>query len=252
MGAARVIAVVAVMLLAAVHAGLAHGAGLSELTAALDRAQKPAEYARLAAELSVKASCAEAEGGSDAGALTQLGRAYYLLGEEEADRTKRLAYFNQSVDASDRALNARPGDTHALYWRSMAFLQKADIVGGMTALGLVKRALKAFGEVAAKDPSYDRAGALRSHGKVLMEAPAWAFIGDKKRGVDLLEKAKCVAPDSLLNRLYLAEAYNVTGRKPEAVAELKYIAGAPLDPVRPADDANVKKDAARLLKEIGG
>lgn len=251
MGAARVISVIAVVLLA-VHAAVAYGAGLPELTAALDRAQKPAEYARLAAELAVKASSAEAEGGVDAGVLTQLGRAYYLLGEAETGKPKRLAYFNQSVDATDRALKARPGDTHALYWRSMAYLQKADIVGGMTALGLVKRALKAFDEVAAKDPSYDRAGALRSHGKVLMEAPTWAFIGDKKRGVDLLEKAKCVDPDSLLNRLYLAEAYYATGRKPEAVAELKYIAGAPLDAVRPVDDVNVKKDAARLLKELGG
>jgi tetratricopeptide (TPR) repeat protein len=250
---AKIKAVSAAAVFLALTASAAYCAELAELTSQLDRAQWPAEFARVAARLEIMASPGE-DGGLivPEGALTQLARADYLIGEAECDKKKRLAFFNKSIAASDRALAGSPDDIRALYWRSMACLQKADIVGGISALGLVKHALKAFEEVAAKDPAYDRAGALRSHGKVLMEAPAWAFVGDRVKGVALLERAKSIDPASLLNRLYLADAYAETGREPEARTELMFIMSAPLDSLKPMDDEKVKKDAARLLDKLGG
>lgn len=224
----------------------ARASELDDLAAGLDAAREPAEYARLAARLDLLA-CGEGAGAK--GALTQLARAYYLLGEAEGVEQRRLAYLDRALDASELALKADPGDSRALYWRSMAYLQKADIEGGLSALGMVKRALKGFETVESQAPLYDCAGAYRSHGKVLMEAPAWAFIGDKKKGVELLEKAKELAPGALINRLYLAEAYSETGRQDEAVAELEYVAAAPLSETKPRDDIAVKEDAARLLAE---
>lgn len=231
----------------AAMAGAALAANAKDIAAELDRAETQEAFASAAGRLSLIA-----EDGSDPDALVQLGRAYYLLGEAECDKTRRMGYLDKSIEASEKALKARPDNVHALYWGSMAFLQKADLVGGLSALGLVKKALKGLEEVACKDEGYDRAGACRSHGKVLMEAPAWAFIGDKKRGVELLEKARAIAPDSLLNRLYLAEAYNETGREAEALKELKFIIDAPLDQLRPGDDKKVKDDAQKLLKKLGG
>ncbi len=219
---------------------------LDELTAELDAAEEPADFARMAARLELLTS---EEGEQAKGALTQLARAYYLLGEAKGIEQKRLSYLDKAVDASERALKEDPEGVRALYWRSMAFLQKADIQGGLSALGMVKRALKGFETVEARDPGYDSAGAYRSHGKVLMEAPAWTFIGDKEMAVELLEKAKAIAPDALINRLYLAEAYSRTGRTKDAVAELEYIADAPVSKVKPKDDMAVKEDAARLLAE---
>jgi len=221
------------------------GSSLGDITSALDRAKGPADIAREVPVLE-----AMAQGCRDASVYTQLSRAYYLLGEAEKKKAARLKYFDEAIAASEKALAAGPSDCHALYWRSMAKLQKADIVNSLTALGLVKDALRGLEEVEGKDALYDFAGAYRSRGKVLIEAPSWAFIGDKKKGLALLVKAKELAPGCLVNRLYLAQAYLKNDRAKEAKAEIDYILAAPPDRDKP-DDIEVKEDARKLMSEAG-
>jgi len=222
----------------------AAGPSIKDITAALDRAQTPSDITR-------QVSIIEAMGGKKGAAeYAQLARAYYLLGDEEKDKNRRLANFDRAVAASDSALRSTPGYCYALYWRSMALLQKADIAGGLSALRMVKQALRDLETVEAVDVYYDSAGAARTRGKVLIEAPAWAFIGDKKKGTALLEKAKSLSPTCLINRLYLAEAYLKTDRQKEAASELDYIMNAPVDKTRPKDDLSVKQDADRLMNDV--
>lgn len=218
------------------------------LTARLDDASGAADINKAATALEALTSGAQAPPGS----LTQLGRAYYLMGESEKDKARRLSCFDRSLGASESALKANPADLHALYWRSIARLQKADLVGGLTALKLVKGALRDLDTVSAKDPLYDGAGADRLRGKVLMDAPSWAFIGDKNKGVILLECAAKRAPNLLINRFYLADAYACVGRDKEAVSEISFIMAAPVDKKKPADDLEVKGDAGKLLKKLTG
>ncbi len=224
------------------------GPSLDEITTALDHAQGPADVGRQAALLEAMTSGPEAR--KSYPALTQLTRAYYLIGESEKKEDIKRKYLDRALAASERALAAGPLDCHALYWRCMALLQKADIVNGLSALGLVKEALRGLEEVAAKDALYDSAGAYRSRGKVLIEAPGWAFIGDRKKGLALLMKAKETAPGSLINRLYLAQAFVNNDKLAEARAEIDYIIKAPVGPDS-KDDLEVKDDARKLLKEIG-
>ena len=221
----------------------AFAATAEDMAAALDRADGLPEIARQADALD-KASCS-GQGGAKADCA--LARAYYLLGEGETDKGRRLSYFDRATGRADRALKLEPALVHALYWKCMAELQKADLAGGLKALRLVKDALRGFETVAAKDPLYDSAGAYRSSGKVLIDAPAWAFIGDKKKGMRLLEKAKELAPGCLINRLYLAQAYQKNGRDAEARAEAEYVMRAPVDEKNRKDDLEVKGEAGRLL-----
>ena len=178
---------------------------------------------------------------------TGLAQAYYLQGEAEPDHARRVAYLDKAIAAADHVLGAEPGAAHALYWRSMSYLLKAEVVGGLKALRLVKQALRDLEFVASKDPAYDSAGAYRSRGKVLIDAPSWAFIGDKKKGLELLVKAKGIAPTCLINRLYLAQAYVKNGRPGEARAELDYIRA---DRSNTKDDLKIKDDAGRLRDEL--
>jgi len=233
--------IVATMLTMAVPA-LA-GPTVEDVARALDHANGRAEISKQAAIL-------EGMPAGDAKAATQLARAHYLLGESEKDKKKRLPDLDKAIAASYRALASEPGNAYALYWKSMAQLQKADVVGGLKALKLVKEALRGLEAVAVKDPLYDNAGAYRSRGRVLMEAPSWAFLGDKKEGVRLLEKAKATAPDCLLNRLYLAEAYRDTGRKAEAKAEAEFILAAPVRARVNIDDVEMKDSARKLLADM--
>jgi len=214
---------------------------VKDAASALDRAEEPAQFSEQAVRLETYMHTLQKP---QPDALAQLARAYYLQGEAEKNKIKKFAYLDKSVDAADRALKAAPGDNIALYWRSMSLLQKADISSGFTALGFVKEALKGLETVGDKAPAYDFAGAFRSRGKVLIEAPGWSFIGDKKKGLELLQKAKKLAPNLLVNRLYLAQAYKANGMLGEAVTELEYIIAAP---ARTKDDLKTKEEARRLL-----
>ena len=69
--------------------------------------------------------------------------------------------------------------------------------------------------------------------------------------MELLEKAGAISPDTLINRLYLAQAYHDLGRDNDALRELGYIEKAKPGPLRPMDDLKVKQDASRLMDEIG-
>lgn len=213
-------------------------------TSALDRAEEPAQFAEQAVQLETYMHTLQKP---QPDALAQLSRAYYLLGEAEKDKKKKSAYLDKSVSAADRALSSAPGDYIALYWRSMSLLQKADISSGITALRFVKEALKGLEAVGDRDPSYDSGGAFRSRGKVLIEAPGWAFIGDKKKGLDLLLKAKKIAPNLLVNRLYLAQAYKANGMPGEAMTELEYINAAP---AKTSDDLKTKEEAKKLYNSF--
>lgn len=181
--------------------------------------------------------------------LTQLGREYYLRGEAEKDKARKKDWLDKALGETGRALKADPGNTKALYWRSMSLLQMADVTGGLSALKMVKEALRGLQTVSEKEPAYDSAGAYRSWGKVLIDAPGWTFIGDRKKGLELLKKAKDIAPGSLVNRLYLAQACIKNGKPDEARGEINHILSAPPGN-NPQDDNEVRAEAGKLLKDL--
>ncbi|HLB24935.1 MAG TPA: hypothetical protein VJM83_01270 [Nitrospirota bacterium] len=189
------------------------------------------------------------EGGSaSVPALVELSRGHYLAAEAEKDKGIKLARLEKSISAADRALKKDPDAPRPLYWRSMALLLKAELTGGLKALGMVKDALRGLEKVSRAEPLYDDAGALRGRGKVLIDAPRWAFIGDRKEGLKLLEKAKSLAPDNLTNRLYLAQAYMKNGMRGAALREAQSIISAPVDEMRAEDDALAKREAHKILQ----
>jgi tetratricopeptide (TPR) repeat protein len=223
--------------------GVSFASQVGDIAAALDKASSTDYIARQAAQLEAMVKSSPSEK-----VYQQLGRAFYLLGEGETDKTRKLGYLKKSLDASGEALRENPGDAVSLYWKAMALLQEADVVGGLKALSDVKQALRDLDTVSAREPGYDYAGAYRSRGKVLIDAPGWSFIGDKKKGLQLLLKAKEIAPENLVNRLYLAQAYLRNGVKDKARAELEFVISAPARK-GDKDAADTKAQAAKLLKE---
>ena len=222
------------------------GAQVSQIgviSSALDRARDKDEIIRQVARLDILAKSAPSPE-----VWQQLGRALYLLGEGEKNDKLKLDYLGRSLSASKTALKENPSDAVSLYWKAMALLQEADVVGGLKALSDVREALRELRTVSGVAPKYDEAGAYRSRGKVLIEAPGWSLIGDKKKGLELLVKAVNIAPANLVNRLYLAQAYIKNGMKANARTELQYILSAPAKK-GDAGDALTKAKAAKLLKE---
>ncbi len=221
----------------------AQASPVGAISSALDHAKGRDDVIRQVARLDTLVKSAPSQG-----VYQQLGRALYLLGEREKNRSQKLDYLGRSLSASKAALKENPSDAVSLYWKAMALLQEADVVGGLKALSDVREALRDLKTVSGAAPEYDEAGAYRSRGKVLIEAPAWSLIGDKKRGLELLVKAVNIAPANLVNRLYLAQAYIKNGMKANAATELQYVLSAPAKN-GDADAAETKAKAAKLLRE---
>ncbi len=224
-------------------ANVSFASQIDVITAALDKAQTRDDIVRQVAKLDTLARTAPSQG-----VYQQLGRALYLLGEGEKENKQKLDYLGRSLAASKEALKENPSDAVSLYWKAMALLQEADAVGSLRALSDVNEALGDLKTVSAKAPQYDSAGAYRSWGKVLIEAPGWSLIGDKKKGLALLLKAKGIAPSNLVNSLYLAQAYLKNDMKGNARAQLQYVLSAPVKK-GDRDAAETKAKAAKLLRE---
>jgi len=223
---------------------------LDDIEASLGTSEDVSDIMKCESEL---ARMAEASSGpAKAVVLCQLARARYLLGESVSfGDDERIKFLDGALKAADSAATINPKDTKPLYWRSMALLMKADVDEGISSLSMVKDALEGFKLVQDSDPGYDNAGAYRTHAKVLIEIPSWTFMNDTDEAIVMLEKAVKLAPDSLLNRLYLAQAYNKDGRRGDAYAQVKYILAAPKDTVRPKEDGEIRKEAWALAAELG-
>jgi tetratricopeptide (TPR) repeat protein len=223
---------------------------LDEISAGLDVSEDTGEYLKYETEL---AKMSDAASGLDkAAVLCQLARVRFLLGESESFGDKeRLKFLDDAIQAADKAMSINPTDNRPLYWKSMSLLMKADVDNGFSSLGMVKDALEGFKVVQETDPSYDDAGAYRSHAKVLIDIPSWTFMADTAAAIKMLKKAVKLAPGSLLNRLYLAQAYNKDGRRGEAYAEVKYILAAPENKQRPKEDKVIREGAWSLSAELG-
>jgi len=230
-------------------AGGAWASALEDITAALDASEDIVEIKSYEAEL-VKLT-EVSTGAEKVPVLVQLARARYLLGESESlGDGERIGYLDGAISAADKAMALDPDDGWGLYWKSMALLMKADVDGGISSLGMVKDALKGFETVQKSEPAYDDAGAYRSHAKVLIEIPSWTFMSDSEAAVRMLEKAVEIAPGSILNRLYLAQAYVEEDRRDDARAELEYLLKSPGNTRRPIEDAEIREEARSLLGEL--
>ena len=72
-------------------------------------------------------------------------------------------------------------------------------------------------------PEYEHGGASRTLGLLYTKAPGWSPFGDRGKAVFFAKESTKLAPEYLLNRVYLAEAYQKDGNKKAAIQELQKI-----------------------------
>jgi tetratricopeptide (TPR) repeat protein len=178
-----------------------------------------------------------------------LAEAYYDRGHDLDDRDQAEMTLDTAIAHADRALALAPSHVPARYWRAMAMLVKAGKLRGAESFGLVRTAVRDLEVVAAADPSLDDAGADRAMGKVFLDSPWW-FMGDTDKAIEHLEAARKRAPESLLNRRFLAEAYAEDGREADALRELDGILNTPPRPDHAAADQREHEIARRMAEKI--
>lgn len=178
-----------------------------------------------------------------------LAEAHFAKGHHLSDEAGALEHFDRAILYSERALALDPGDPVAHYWHGLALLFKAELLKDLSSFRMVRRAKADMEFVAGRDDGYDEAGAYRALGKICLDSPSF-FFGDVEQAVIYLERARDRAPDSFINRLFLAEAYVASGRRDEAIREITWILRTSPHARSLGDDLGHQRDARALLDRI--
>jgi len=136
-----------------------------------------------------------------------LARAYYRMGDPDSDSDPAYSYYEKVGLYAKMALEMDPARAEGHYWYGLYLLKKAQNIGGLPALFIVKEGIQELEMVRKTLPQYDHAGASRVLGVLHCRAPLWTPFGNIDECVALAEEAVRLAPDHGDNRLYLAEAY---------------------------------------------
>ena len=170
--------------------------------------QAPATAARRAAAVSV------ADPRRDG--LRELARADELLGagERVTDRDAQARIYRESLQHAERAVELLPDNAqaHFLVFGATGRLAQLD---GLAAAALELVSLnRRLDKVLELDPKH--ANGLAARGGMLVKLPR-LLGGDVDEGVTFLERAVALDPDGVGKRLELAEAYNIAGRRDDAL-----------------------------------
>lgn len=136
-----------------------------------------------------------------------LARAYYRMGDPDNDSDSAYNNYEKVGHYAKMALEMDPGSTAAHYWYGLHLLKKAQKIGGLQALFIVKEGIQELELVRRTLPQYDHGGASRVLGVLYCRAPLWTPFGNLEKCVALAEESVRLAPDHDDNRRYLAEAY---------------------------------------------
>jgi tetratricopeptide (TPR) repeat protein len=156
-----------------------------------------------------------------------LAEAYYRMADPEEDVAKTYPYFEKTEFYSREVLKMDQNRIEAHYWYGLFLLRKAQHVSIFQAYFVAKQGIAELEKVRQMAQAYDHGGASRVLGLLYAKAPGWSPLGDMDKAVRLAEEATSIDPDYLLNRVYLAEAYQKLGQKDDAIRECRKILSVP-------------------------
>ena len=179
-----------------------------------------------------------------------LAEAYYRLADAEADLAMEYGRYEKTGAYAAEALRLNPGGVEAHYWHGLFLLRKAQQQGGIRAYLTVRQGIAALERVRRERPDYDEAGACRVLGLLYCLAPGWTPFGNLNKSIELEKEAVRLAPNYVLNRLYLANAYAKQGDRDAAVREYQTIIAASAD--QPEKMSREFAEQARVkLRDLG-
>jgi hypothetical protein len=129
------------------------------------------------------------------------------LAERETDQDKREKLAGEGVAFADAAVSAGgngDGEVHYYLAANLGLAVRGHLTLAMENLGRLEAEMK---KALALSPDIDAGGPMRLLGTLYIKAPAWPNgIGDRDKGLDLLEQAVKKYPGHPLNHLFYAQA----------------------------------------------
>jgi hypothetical protein len=181
----------------------------------------------------------------------KLARACYWLGGRGVDRGARKRDLERGIAAADHAIAAAPDRPEGHFWRAANMGELAESFGlrqGLKYRGAIRAALETVLRI---DPAFQQGSADRALGRWYFKVPG-LFGGSRKRSEAHLRRSLTYNPHSTASRFFLAETLFAMDRDAEAVAELKALLAAPIDPDWAPEDREFKQKARALLASRPG
>jgi tetratricopeptide (TPR) repeat protein len=165
------------------------------------------------------------------GAWVELGNDYWQIGDwtpknTDADKQKRLAWFQKGEQAADQALAIAPNRIGGLYWKSANMASAADLKGWTASVWMFPTLVSNMEKIDKIDPHYGYGATKRFWTEVLTRVPLFLAnrFGykpeDVARDLDLEIKRE---PRYFPNYIYAARLYWKLDQKGKALSYLDYV-----------------------------
>lgn len=170
---------------------------------------------------------------------------------ENKDQKKRIEIGKHVVKLGKQWVALDPNDPGAHHWYGAGVGMIALSRGVLNSMQLVPQLKTALEKSVALDPGYLDASALCQLGRMYTMLPGFPLsLGNHKKALEYLVRAKKEAPGFTLAQIYYADLLWAMGRNAEALEELGKIAGNKPKSELQYFTFEVNKDKAVELKKL--
>jgi len=220
----------------------ASGTAQSDDPDALYRHREDLPSARRAADLWAERATTDFE------SAWKLARTCYWLGTRGVPDERR-AVLERGVKAGESAARFEPNRPEGHFWFAANMGILAQSFGTSQGLKYRSRIKEELERVLAIDPGWQDGSADAALGQWYFKVPR-LLGGSRSKAEEHLRRALMYDPNSRLALSELADVVAAGGRRDEAIAILRQLIAAPVDPDWAPEDTDIKRKAVERLKTL--
>ncbi len=181
-------------------------------------------------------------------AAWKLARAAFYVGDHTDNDDEQENMFREGTEAGKAAVQLQPNKPDGHFWLGANYGGSAahSTIANLSSFQDIKREMEA---VLKLDESYQGYSAYLGLGRLYLQAPH-VLGGDSGKAIEYLEKGVKLAPNNMLMRYHLAEAYEANNRDAEAKKQLETLLATPADPKYMAEHNDAVAKAQKLMQKV--
>lgn len=185
-----------------------------------------------------------------AAAYWKIARAYYWKGTQEKSDSKAANEFREGIEFAKLGVAADPKSVGPHFWLAVSYGKFGEAKGIMQSLHLIDPLMKEAKKALALDASYEDGGPDRVLCRVYIKIPGFKG-GSVDKALEHCKKAVKLGPNEQMNHLFMAEALIEKGDKAKAKEHLQKVLDLPLGKELAPEHKQQRKQAKKLLAELG-
>ncbi|WP_372964832.1 tetratricopeptide repeat protein [Marinobacter sp.] len=182
--------------------------------------------------------------------LTDIQKRWAEIQYQLPEKSREKAFEDLASDA-EALVALYPEKAEPLIWQGIVLSTYAGAKGGLSALGLVKRARASLESALAINASALEGSAYTSLGSLYYQVPGWPIgFGDDDKALSYLQKALAINPDGIDANYFFGDYLVEQGEPERARVYLQKVMTASGRPGREVADAGRKAEAEALLSNL--